>query len=138
VITVKSNKYLQEGLGLNIVRRPAKVAFGIGVTLLIILSLAPGPELPNVQLSDKWGHFIAYAMVTLAFGIGWANWRQYVAGAFAIFALGVTLEGLQSFVPGRQPSFLDVAVNTIGVLVGICLAVVIVRAIEARAGSAVT
>ena len=135
-IRKESDKIPPVELGLNIIRRLANVAFGIGVTLLIILSLAPGQELPSIELSDKWGHFIAFAMVMTAFGVGASNWRRCIAGALAIIALGVVLEGLQSFSPGRQPSVLDAAVNTIGVFVGIFLAVVIVRAIEISLGRA--
>lgn len=126
------------GSSLKLIRRLANAAFGIGVALVIYLSLAPGQDLPNVQMSDKWGHIIAYAMLMIAFGVGAPNWRRCVAGAGAIIVLGVALEGLQSFVPGRDPSLLDAVVNTIGVLVGFCLAVVIVRALEARASRAVT
>ena len=92
------------GTSLDLIRRLANAAFGIGVALVIYLSLAPGPDLPNVQMSDKWGHIIAYAMLMTAFGVGSPNWRRGIAGAVAIIVLGIVLEGLQSFVPGRQPS----------------------------------
>ena len=75
-------------------------------------------------------------MVMTAFGVGSSNWQRCIVGALAILALGVALEGLQGFLPGRQPSILDVAVNTIGVLAGIFLAVVIVRVIEISVGKA--
>lgn len=115
----------------TLLRKFANIAFIIGVVILIVASLTPAQELPNTILTDKWAHFVAYAMVMGAFGIGSSDWRRRIFGTLAIFALGATLEGLQSFVPGRQPSVLDVGANTIGVLVGVGLAVLATRAIEA-------
>lgn len=115
---------------MTLIRRISNVAFFIGVVILIVASLAPGQELPNTVLNDKWAHLVAYAMVMSSFGIGSSDWRRYVLATLAIFALGVALEGLQNFVPGRQPSALDVAANTIGEMVGVALAVLATRAIE--------
>jgi VanZ family protein len=117
------------------IRVLANAAFVIGVVLLIILSLAPAQDLPKSQLNDKWSHIIAYAILMAAFGVGSLKWRRCIVGALVVFALGVALEGLQSLVPGREASLLDVAANSIGVFVGICVAVGTVRAIEACADS---
>ncbi len=114
------------------VRRLAWAAFGIGLAILLVSSLAPADVLPETGLVDKWEHLLAYALLMTTLGIAAPAQRSHVIGVAALFVLGIAIEVLQGFVPGRQPSALDVVANTIGLLIGLWLAVVVKRRIVAR------
>ena len=48
------------------------------IAVVIILSLAPIPEmprLPDINLLDKWAHFVMYGGLCLV--IWWEYWRQH-------------------------------------------------------------
>ena len=76
---------------------------------------------------SKWGHFLSYALLAGAYLV-WA-WTlrgpawQPVALPLAIFAsasvFGGGLELVQSAVPGRFPSWLDVGMNAGGAAAGL-------------------
>jgi len=55
----------------------------------------------------------------------------FSASVFCGFALSTAMETLQVYVPGRQPSLLDITTNTIGTAAGALAAVLFLPAIEA-------
>ena len=90
---------------------------------IVYLSLKSPNGGVNVQLNDKVGHFIGYGVLSLntflVFGL-----KPQIKGILLIMGLvgmGVILEGLQGFVPGREVSGLDIAANSIGVAIGTAL-----------------
>ena len=84
------------------------------------IAQSPPPMLQNVM------HVVVYA--ALAWSVAWslegyASWRRRAATAFlACLALGIALEWLQTLVPGRFGTLLDVGLNMIGVLLGLQVA----------------
>jgi VanZ family protein len=105
-----------------ILQRLARIAFGLGALLIIYLSLIPADELPNLGLWDKLEHALAYGLVTVIGGIGWAGrGRAWTLLASGLVALGVVLEILQSFVPGRFTDPGDALANLIGTLFGLAV-----------------
>jgi len=101
-------------------QRIARIAFALGALAIIFLSLLPADELPDIDVWDKLEHAIAYATVSLALGIGWAGQRRawYLLGS-GLVVLGVLLEYLQSFVPGRLADPADAVANLVGTLLGL-------------------
>ena len=73
------------------------------------------------------GHFGLYAVLgslSLVTFLAWTNNPQHRALAVTVaiffgFAYGALDEFHQSFVPGRSPSFLDLFINSVGVLTGV-------------------
>lgn len=69
------------------------------------------PPLPN----DKFLHFAAFALLSvlaLRMSGGLLESALWLAG---LFAAGVAIEGLQSWVPGRAFCWRDIAANTAGI-----------------------
>lgn len=92
-----------------------------GILLFIIttLSLSPLPELPAAAGSDKAHHFIAYASLILPIALAQHKRLLWFFMGFALYS-GV-IELIQPYV-NRYGEWLDMAANTIGLLVGILLA----------------
>ncbi len=86
-------------------------------------SLQPGVELPG-QLwnADKVYHLFAYAWLALLPFAVFQVPRAALCAALAMFGLGVVLELLQSLIPGRFASGMDMLANALGVGLGIGLA----------------
>lgn len=88
------------------------------VLLVIVTSLLPSYGVPSTWPIDKVIHFLVYAgMAVLALFSFDAGPARLVALVAAV-GLGALLEWGQSFVPGRDMSWLDELVNALGVAVG--------------------
>ena len=121
-------------------RRPSKLSsFFLAIMyagMLMIVSLLPSgvgplrgwdasltPALQTVLHVPAYGLLVFLAIMALA--STWPGWRAIVfVTAAGCFALGVLLEFVQSMVPGRTGSVLDIAFNAVGVLGGIAAAYV--------------
>jgi VanZ family protein len=93
---------------------------GIGyllVGVVVILSvISPSSNVELFRINDKIGHFLAYGTL-----MGWfAQWhdsKQYKYLATIFIAQGIGLEIVQTFLPERVGSFLDILANSLGVLI---------------------
>ncbi|MPY74867.1 MAG: VanZ family protein [Alphaproteobacteria bacterium] len=97
-------------------RKLGRAGFAISILAIVVLSLLPGDDLPDVDLSDKIGHFIAYAEIALLGILGYRARTGTILAAVA--ALGGVLEIGQIYVPGRSADIVDFAVNGLGILAG--------------------
>jgi VanZ family protein len=91
---------------------------------IAFLSLTPnthpeGEKGKIKEMVDNVGHVPAYAVLCFL----WINSltvmrrRPYLAAIFICIDYGITMEYLQSFVPGRYPSLMDVGSDTLGALI---------------------
>jgi len=91
----------------------------ISIGTVCVLSLLPKVYTPvSFWNSDKVYHCLWYAWLS---GLPALAFREAGAGfkaGLAMFFLGVVLECLQFFIPGRFFSIADIAANGVGVLVG--------------------
>jgi hypothetical protein len=123
----QSKTRFSSGLTLRVAIR---ALWAISLVTVIVGSLLPDNSAPIVALSatgmsDKFDHFVAYAV--LAFLPGLHEHRR-VMFSLTVMAcvLGVSLEFLQpSF--GRDYEFADIVSDTFGMLVGIALALPVRR-----------
>jgi VanZ family protein len=103
------------------------VWLGLGwlfVALAIFASLVPGRDLPQTHVSDKFEHATAYALLTLWFAGIYPKTSYWKVGV-GMFALGMALEVAQGAMPfGRQMDIRDVGANTLGIAIGIMLALI--------------
>jgi VanZ family protein len=90
----------------------------IGIT---VLSLLPPKSIEKIGEHDKINHFIAYAVLSLNVGLVVKKLKTYLLCLPLLIGYGIILEYCQGFVPGRQPSWLDVLANSIGVSIGCVL-----------------
>ncbi len=94
----------------------------IGIT---VLSLLPPKSAPDMRTNDKVGHFIAYAVLSLNTGLWLFNIKKHAYSLVILISYGALMEFFQGFVPGRDPSFLDMVANGTGVLIGFVLHLVV-------------
>ena len=101
-------------------RRFAWIVVGTLALIIAVLSLTPSPEdiLP-VTLWDKLSHFLAYAPLAFSLGhaltcSGWLKRRLIIGGILLSTAYGALMEGLQFFMPPREPELLDAFSNFLG------------------------
>jgi VanZ family protein len=98
--------------------RLSRVAFYVGLGLVVALSLIPQDAMPTPDLWDKAGHGLAYGALAVAGGIGYRGLRALILVALGLLLLGAALELAQSALPGRIASLYDVLANAIGILLG--------------------
>jgi VanZ family protein len=96
-----------------------------------VLYLLPNAGPPGQANIDKICHLIAFGSVGFSALLGAGRLRA-AAPLLVSFVLAMSLEWLQSYVPGREYSLLDWAANLVGLALGIGVAAV-VRAGAARA-----
>lgn len=99
-------------------RKLCRAGFAISIFTIVVLSLLPGDDLPDIDLSDKIGHFLAYAEIVLIGLLGYPRRTAAIAVLAGVAALGGVLEIGQSYVPGRSTDIADFAVNCLGILAG--------------------
>jgi VanZ family protein len=75
--------------------------------------------------NDKFKHILAFA--SLAFGLVYF-WRlSHLQALVLLLCYGVLIEVVQSFIPGRYPSVLDVLADSLGIALGIAGALMVER-----------
>jgi VanZ family protein len=100
------------------IRKLAKIAFFIGLLVVIALSLLPQETLPETGLWDKWNHTSAYAVLALSGSVGFLGWRSLLMVGLGLVVLGAGLELVQSVTPDRDGNITDAVANLVGVVIG--------------------
>lgn len=98
-----------------VVQAAARLAFAVGVILVIALSLLPGPALPPMGFSDKLQHAVAYALLAAAGCASFPSRFGTVVTICGLIVLGGLLEIAQGFTPTREPSVADWTANIVGI-----------------------
>jgi VanZ family protein len=108
--------------------QPLRIAlFALACTGVLAASLVPVATLPSADVSDKVEHFVAYAGLALLGA--WAFTRRLSRVTAGLIAGGVGIEILQATMPfGRQGDAVDALANSLGVALGMGLALLVVRA----------
>nr|CBX30771.1 hypothetical protein N47_E42830 [uncultured Desulfobacterium sp.] len=90
------------------------------VCLVIYYSLIPGVEFPvDFWQADKLYHFVSYCWLSVLPMIAYSDRKIALTASLSMVLLGVLIEILQIFVPGRTFAMADIAANTLGVVLGI-------------------
>jgi len=107
-----------------------RCAFALAMIVVTYMALRPAPDL-SIALWDKANHALAY------FFLAWLGDSSFPSPTsrkplmiifFSLFAYGVLIEGLQSQIPSRQASSLDMMANAAGlILYGIARALTVKR-----------
>ena len=97
----------------------AKMITGFIAVAILMGTLTPVSQLPEVHGGDKAAHLIAFALLTLPLNLaGHPRWLLLNTG-FVLF--GGTIEFIQPFV-GRHGEWLDLGADMIGVAAGLLVA----------------
>ncbi len=81
----------------------------------------PDPKSLTVHINDKLGHFLAYASLAINVLLVCNLVKEKLIGIILMISYGFLMEFFQGFVPGRDPSFLDMIANSSGILVGLVI-----------------
>tara|TARA_R110000824_G_scaffold67860_2_gene175771 strand:- start:121 stop:498 length:378 start_codon:yes stop_codon:yes gene_type:complete len=113
-------------------RRLAGLASLLVAAAIAILSVLPGEDLPEVHLSDKVEHAIAYAVLS-ACTCFWLGRRRIIAGIMVTVGFGALLEIVQALAgTGRTASLLDAGANLVGACLGAGMAWMVAKAASTR------
>lgn len=104
-------------------------AYAVVLGAVGVLSLLP--EVRHLAGSDVVSHCLAYAAVALCAGFAFRSLSARAAAAGAMVLTGAGLEIAQSMLPGRVPSVTDALVNAAGIVLGLILADLALRAAAA-------
>ena len=95
------------------------LALGWGWAVAIVwLSVTPAPPQIDVSFGDKIGHFGAYGLLMFWFCLLYPSLRIRLLYAAGFIAMGVGLEFVQGQLGYRTFDVMDMAANTVGVLLG--------------------
>jgi VanZ family protein len=103
------------------IRKLSRLVFIFGLLAVVALSLLPQEHLPQTETWDKLNHFVAYAGLALAGGLGFKEGRSLLIVGLSLLILGTGLEFAQAALPSRSASAYDALANVVGVAFG-CLA----------------
>ena len=92
-------------------------SFFVILIVITLLSLLPPKSTINLGNQDKISHYIAYFFLTIN-ALLITQKRKHILAIFLVIFYGIIIECLQSFIPGRFPSFNDVIANSLGTLSG--------------------
>lgn len=111
--------------GLRDFRRP-RFWLGTWITMLaatVLVCLLPMPHsVPTVDHFDKFEHLAGYAILAAYAAMLFATPRARLRAGGMLILLGLALEGMQGWVPWRSADPLDAMANTVGVALGLLLA----------------
>jgi VanZ family protein len=94
--------------------------FGLAYSmLLVVAALSLTPAVPNIGGSDKLGHFLAYAALSIAFSVIIRQRLSLWRVLFGLIAFGILMEYLQGLTGYRYADPEDALANSIGVVFGL-------------------
>ena len=113
------------GRSLKPFRRPALWAglWMLAVACVVVASLVPARDLPDLQVSDRSEHLVAYALLAAGAVQLFARRLSWAVVCVLLVLIGIGLEYLQAAMKlGRMLDRADALANTLGVLVGLATA----------------
>lgn len=87
----------------------------LGITFLSLKSPVGGVE---IKVNDKFGHLLAYCVLTVNTGLLFSK-KHWLFVALATFSFSALMEYLQGFVPGRSVDWKDLVANAMGTGTGL-------------------
>lgn len=92
----------------------------IAIAVVVVVSLMPGPPMPDFENSDKWSHFLTYAVLAAAAVQLFRNWPALLGAGLALVLFGIGIEYAQgALTTSRMADPQDALANTLGVILGL-------------------
>ena len=88
------------------------------VVAVTVLSLLPGSMVPQLPTEASTGHFLAYLGLAAIPAAGIQRLRAVWLAILSSACLGVALEFMQIWIPGRTFEWSDILANSMGVTAG--------------------
>ena len=100
---------------------------GIYWTILLVLTSLPGNDLPDINVGDKYEHFLAFCGLAMLLNLSLFVQEKYkklkkYSSSFTFLIVGIYAaldEFHQLFIPGRDCEFLDWIADFTGALAGV-------------------
>jgi VanZ family protein len=71
----------------------------------------------SLRSSPGWGHFICYTLLSFSLSGVYSRHNLFIGPVMAVI-FGVLMEFVQSFIPSRDASLMDIGINFLGVVLG--------------------
>ena len=95
-----------------------RLGFWLPLALCTYLAFTPSPPEPVFRISDIVLHGFAFTYLTFALGLAHRESRWWQMGAWML-AYGLFIEVVQSFEPERSAELKDLAVDCVGIALGL-------------------
>jgi VanZ family protein len=128
-----TNSPLRRALFSPAARRVWAAALAVLVIAVLVLALSPGAGVLPTSGWDKLDHATAFAALATC-GL-FANRGQAAVElkvALGLLALGLSIEAIQTQVPGRSADWHDVVADAVGIALGLLLASLVARRLDRR------
>ena len=100
----------------------------LAVAALIVVCLLPSRDLPKLHVSDKIEHALAFALLAGSAVQLFERWRALLLVGLGLLALGIGIEFAQAlFTTTRAMEAADVVADSIGIVVGLSVAITPLR-----------
>ena len=110
--------------------RHLRSLFWVALVGTYIAAVLPQDIAPTLgPLSDKWTHFLAFAILTILLRLSYRI--SAVQTTLFLFLYGILIEFSQYFTPNRCAETLDVVADMIGVAIGLLLYMFLQKSIDA-------
>ena len=95
----------------------------LAIALVVVGSLLPGKDLPQVHVNDKVEHFLAYALLSAGAVQLFARRLSWGFVCVVLVLMGIGIEYMQAQMGlGRMLDRNDALANAVGVLIGLATA----------------
>lgn len=101
----------------------ARIAAWLLIVAIVVMTLGPPTVRPVSGFNRSLEHVAAFALLGLAFGLGYSTRRMLLA--LTGVAVAALMETLQQIVPGRHAYFSDFVINAAGACAGLAAAVLL-------------
>lgn len=116
------------------VRQFFQLAGWLCIFTIALLSLSPRALRVGVEFgAPQLDHLLAYLFTTAALTLGHVRTRSRVVLCALLIGFGGLMELAQGAIPGRHADMVDVVVNTLGVGMGLAMAILLDRTVLYRA-----
>lgn len=116
------------------VRRFFQLAGWICILTIAVLSLSPRALQVGIEFgAPQLDHLLAYLFTTAALTLGHAGTRSRLVVCALLIGFGGLMELAQGAIPGRHGDVVDLVVNTVGVGMGLAMAILLDRTVLYRA-----
>jgi len=95
---------------------PFRIVLIVYLLVISVLAFIPVTHTPDLNVSDKAQHLVAFLVLTFCADFAFPNLRCRLGLLAALIAYGVFMELIQFTLPTREFSWLDIVADGLGIL----------------------
>ena len=97
----------------------ARIGLGVNVLAISLLAFLPGQDLPSISVWDKANHFVAFFVLSVLLWCCYIKPKPVKQVILPLVGYGFFIEIVQSILPSRYFSLLDVFADSVGIAIGL-------------------